>query len=695
MEHFHLGQSLKDIPITNKMQYQKSIVSKVESFIGRLRWKLFAIKNPGMESKITYGFKTSNPPPQLQQLKPFEEDLFLLVKNIQFRPVYNRFQSELSNKIKNIHATNQVLVKADKTNNIYKIPVDEYRSLKTQNVTAEYKKASEDEIEKINKEAAEIASKLNLSDRIDKFVEVDAFLTIKDHKPNFPSKVECRLLNPAKSNIGKISKQILDEAIISIKTQTKANLWTNSNEVISWFKKLENKSTLYFFKFDIVSFYPSISQKLFDDTISWAQQYFNFTNDNLSIIMNARKSFLFNNSEPWIKKTNPNFDVTMGAFDGAEVCELVGLFILHKLEHIIPKHYLGIYRDDGLAVVQGSGPELERLRKAVFTIFKNLQLKVTLETNIKRTDFLDIFLDLQNNTYKPFRKQNHQPIYINKASNHPPAIKKQLPHMISTRLSTLSCSEDAFLSEAPVYQAALKTAGYDEQLQFKKCNSVQPKKNRARKVIWFNPPFSQTVRTNVGAKFLGLVDKHFKNTELSRYFNRATIKVSYSCMSNLETIISGHNKKILNQTNPVPVQTCNCRNGPSNCPLKGNCLKSSIVYRAEVKAADSIATYLGAAANSFKERYRNHTLSFNNKKYEFSTSLSKHVWNLKSNNKPFTISWTIAGKDPPYNPVAKLCKLCLLEKTLILISSEPNSINKRSELMSKCRHRAKFLLSNI
>ena len=61
------------------------------------------------------------------------------------------------------------------------------------------------------------------------------------------------------------------------------------------------------------------------------------------------------------------------------------------------------------------------------------------------------------------------------------------------------------------------------------------------------------------------------------------------------------------------------------------------IYRAEVKAADSIAIYLGAAANSFKERYRNHTLSFNNKKYEFSTSLSKHVWNLKSNNKPIII----------------------------------------------------------
>ena len=127
-----------------------------------------------------------------------------------------------------------------------------------------------------------------------------------------------------------------------------------------------------FFKFDVVAFYPSISEQLFRDTVSWAKQYHNFSEENLSIVMNASKSFLFNNSEPWIKKNNPQFDVTMGAYDGAEVCELVGLFILSRLEDVIPQQHLGIYRDDGLAVVQGSGPELERLRKRVFNIFKNL-----------------------------------------------------------------------------------------------------------------------------------------------------------------------------------------------------------------------------------------------------------------------------------------------------------------------------------
>ena len=78
---------------------------------------------------------------------------------------------------------------------------------------------------KVNIEAANLASNLDISDRVDQYIEADAFVTIKDHKPAFPGRVECRLLNPAKSNIGRISKQILEEAIDSIKSQTKSNLW--------------------------------------------------------------------------------------------------------------------------------------------------------------------------------------------------------------------------------------------------------------------------------------------------------------------------------------------------------------------------------------------------------------------------------------------------------------------------------------
>ena len=66
--------------------------------------------------------------------------------------------------------------------------------------------------------------------------------------------------------------------------------------------------------------------------------------------MHCRKMFLFHQEECWVKKTDPDFDVSMGSLDSAEVCELVGLFLLSKLERLIPKDQIGLYRD-GLAVV--------------------------------------------------------------------------------------------------------------------------------------------------------------------------------------------------------------------------------------------------------------------------------------------------------------------------------------------------------
>ena len=62
--------------------------------------------------------------------------------------------------------------------------------------------------------------------------------------------------------------------------------------------------------------------------------------------MHSRKSLLFRKDEVWVKRENPSFDVTMGSYDGAEVCELVGLFILDKVKRECSELELGLYRDD-------------------------------------------------------------------------------------------------------------------------------------------------------------------------------------------------------------------------------------------------------------------------------------------------------------------------------------------------------------
>ena len=580
---------------------------------------------------------------------------------------------------------------------MYRIPLDQYNNLMRQNVTAEYKKTKPDLVNEVNVEAAKIATNLEIADRIDEYMQASSFITIKDHKPSFPGRIECRLLNPAKSNIGKISKAFLDKTLSEIKHKTNSNQWKNSWEVIDWFKSLQNKHSLTFFKFDIVSFYPSIKEELLDDTIEWSKQYTTITDEQLAVMKNARKSFLFFEDSTWIKKNNSNFDVSMGSYDGAEICELVGLFILHKLEQVIEGSQVGLYRDDGLAVVRGSGPEVEKLRKRVFQIFKSLGLKVTIEANMNTTDFLDIVFNLGDGSYKPFRKENQTPMYVHCKSNHPPNIKKQLPSMISERLSNLSCSKSVFENESEVYQNSLKLAGYTDKLMYKNQNAANPKKKkRIRNVTWFNPPYSESVKTNVGGKFLDLIDKHFKNTELDKFFNRSTIKVSYSCLPNLEAIISGTNKKVMNKSFDNNVdKKCNCRGGEKNCPMDGECLEKEIVYKAETKVGDKISSYIGLTASTFKERYRNHVSSFNHSKYEHHTGLSRHIWGLKKENKKFEISWSKVSKAPAYTPINKKCNLCLLEKIMILNADEKTSLNKKTELMNKCPHRRKYLLSTL
>ena len=64
------------------------------------------------------------------------------------------------------------------------------------------------------------------------------------------------------------------------------------------------------------------------------------------------------------QKDNSEFDVTMNSYDGAEICELVGLFLLHELSTIIPKDFTGLYRDDGLAILRNSsGPDTDQIKK--------------------------------------------------------------------------------------------------------------------------------------------------------------------------------------------------------------------------------------------------------------------------------------------------------------------------------------------
>ena len=105
----------------------------------------------------------------------------------------------------------------------------------------------------------------------------------------------------------------------------------------------------------------------------------------------------------------------------------------------------------------------------------------------------------------------------------------------------------------------------------------QPRRNRQRNIIWFNPPFSKNVKTHIARSFLKLVDTHFSiGNKLHKILNRNTVKVSYSCMSNFESIITIHNTRIIRKSQPQDsTDNCNCRNKHA-CPLQKKCMSKDI-----------------------------------------------------------------------------------------------------------------------
>ena len=132
------------------------------------------------------------------------------------------------------------------------------------------------------------------------------------------------------------------------------------------------------------------------------------------------------------------------------------------------------------------------------------------------------------------------------------------------------------------------------------------------------------------------------------------------------------------------------------CPLKGKCLATNIIYQAKVIQPDkNPRLYIGMAETEFKTRINNHKLSLRNKKYANKTALSKFVWEVKEKNRDFEIQRSIKRRAKPYTSGTKTCNLCLAEKMEILKADKKLVLNKRSELISKCQHENKFCASNV
>ena len=132
----------------------------------------------------------------------------------------------------------------------------------------------------------------------------------------------------------------------------------------------------------------------------------------------------------------------------------------------------------------------------------------------------------------------------------------------------LSSSEEIFTQAAKPYQEALEKSGYSHKLVYTPPaeSNIPNRRQRNRKIVWFNPPFSKNVETNLGNNFFSLIEKHFpKGHALHPVLDKNSVKISYSCLSNIKNIISKHNAKILREEESDPPK-CEC--DPKNAQIR-------------------------------------------------------------------------------------------------------------------------------
>ena len=404
--------------------------------------------------------------------------------------------------------------------------------------------------------------------------------------------------------------------------------------------------------------------------------------------------------KPFVKKdSNSNFDVSIGGYDSCQCCEIVGLFLLDQISKVVPPHRHGLYRDDGMLALLAHGGDQDDIRKALVKIFADNNFTITYKVNVKETEFLDVLLNLDNRSFRPFKKKNDETKYVHAKSSHAPSIIKGIGESVNTRINKLSSSEEIFNQAKGNYQQALKKSEHDFKMYYKPKEDkekVKKKKTRSRRVVYFTPPYSLKIKTQVGKAFFKAIERWFpKGHPLSRYLNKNTLKLSYSTTRNLKKIVAAHNRKVLSAKIHEEMDPCNCRGGVKNCPLQGKCRIKNIVYQVDVEVpGQPVKTYFGQTIY-FKTRYYQHNTDMNPASKSKGTALSRYVLNWKSRGITPKLKWSIKARATPYKSGSSRCSLCLKEKTAIAMCPPERLLNSRTEILHKCTHRREFELQSI
>ena len=163
------------------------------------------------------------------------------------------------------------------------------------------------------------------------------------------------------------------------------NQWRSTKDCIKWFEEYEENDRCSFIKYDIKDFYPLITERTLDRALDLAKGYMVIHLDKKEIIKHCRKTLLYYEVSIWIKKgEGGNFDVSIGAYDGSEICELVGCVLLYSINKIMDPSSHGLYQDDGLIIVDKSTPkEGDGIGKRLYKLFEEFGFRLDVRTTQK------------------------------------------------------------------------------------------------------------------------------------------------------------------------------------------------------------------------------------------------------------------------------------------------------------------------
>ena len=165
-------------------------------------------------------------------------------------------------------------------------------------------------------------------------------------------------------------------------------------------------------------------------------------------------------------------------------------------------------------------------------------------------------------------------------------------------------------------------------------------------------------------------------------------------MPNIKSIINSHNRKILHPPVNSQSRTCNCIK-KTDCSLQEKWQSENTLYQVDISSENfQTKIYYGISEKNLRTRYSNHKKLFNHEKHKNGKQLSNELWKIKASKEESLLVWKGLGQHQPYNVNTKRCLLYLNEKLQIAVFRGNNMLNKRTEVISKCRQENKYALAS-